>query len=469
MRSTPPSRNNSPHPQDVVTTRALIVWSAAAILYMIAITGRTSFGVAGHDAILRFQVDASRIAVFTAVQLGVYAFAQIPMGMLIDRFGPRKLLLIGAVIMGVGQILLGLTTSYGVAIGARVLIGAGDATAFLAVMRLLPYWFPLKKTPIFTQLSASIGQMGQFISAVPFLALLQGAGWTWAFVSLGAVGILIAIAAAVLVADSPEYVPSSQRNAKAKLRTRILQPILHPTTIHLPHLHWGRRIRLRMGLRTQIRKVGSQAVCWQAFFTHGTAMLPQLIFTMLWGVPLMTMGMGLSTAQVGLLLTVNTVSSVVCGPLMGIISARLGQKRDLAGVVIVVFLAAAWVIFFLPSQPRGFLAALVINVVTAGCAPISNYGFDYVREDLQPAIVATGTGLGNMGGFLAGMVTAQLMGFLLDFSSETTEYQWGDFRIAWLGVLGMWGLGMVGLFFARRRRLATARPAVRYVEQSEED
>lgn len=468
MRSTRSSQNNSPDPHEVVTTRALIVWAAAALLYVIAITGRTSFGVAGHEAIVRFHVDASRIAVFTAVQVGVYALAQIPTGMLIDRFGPRRLLLLGALVMGFGQITLGLTTSYGTAIAARVLIGAGDATAFLAVMRLLPYWFPLKKTPVFTQLSASIGQLGQFLSAVPFLALLKGAGWSWAFVSLGAVGILIALAAAILVADSPEYVPSTKRSrSRCRLLRPLLRPLLHPTRIHLPHLHWGRKIRLRMGLRTQIRKVGSQPVCWQAFFTHYTAILPQLIFTMLWGVPLMTMGMGLSSNQVGLILTINTISSVLCGPMMGVLSARLGQRRDIAGIVIVVILAVSWVVFFLPSQPRGFLAALVINVITAGCAPVSNYGFDYVRENLQPAIVATGTGLGNMGGFLAGMVTTQLVGVLLDFSSSGTAYQWTDFRLAWLGVLAVWAGGMVGLFFSRRRRLATARPAIRYIEQTE--
>ena len=160
--------------------------------------------MAGLDAIERFDVDAGRIAVFTSVQLGVYALAQIPTGILIDKFGPRLLLVVGAVIMGIGQVVLGFTTSYGVAITARVLIGAGDATAFLSVMRILPYWFPLHRTPMFTQVTSSLGQMGQFISAVPFLWLLGAAGWTAAFVTLGAVGILVAIAAIVAVADSPE-------------------------------------------------------------------------------------------------------------------------------------------------------------------------------------------------------------------------------------------------------------------------
>ncbi len=158
-----------------MTTKALSIWVAAMLVYIVAITGRTSFGVAGLEAMARFDVDASRIAVFTSVQLGIYAFAQIPTGVLIDKYGPRKLLVIGAVIMGVGQVALGLTTNYWMAIAARLLIGAGDATAFLSVMRILPYWFPLHRTPMFTQVTSSLGQLGQFVSAIPFAALL---GWT---------------------------------------------------------------------------------------------------------------------------------------------------------------------------------------------------------------------------------------------------------------------------------------------------
>ncbi|NMB22836.1 MAG: MFS transporter, partial [Corynebacterium sp.] len=146
------SKNNqapSPDPREKITGRALVVWVSAVLVYIAAITSRTSFGVAGVEAIDRFQVDATRIAVFTAVQVGVYAAAQIPMGMLIDKFGPRRLLAIGALIMGLGQIILGLTDVYWVAIIARVLIGAGDASIFLSVMRILPFWFPLRKTPLF--------------------------------------------------------------------------------------------------------------------------------------------------------------------------------------------------------------------------------------------------------------------------------------------------------------------------------
>ena len=89
-------------PRSRITGRALTVWAAAVLVYLAAITGRTSFGVAGVEALDRFGVDASRLAVFTAVQVGVYALAQIPVGLAIDRFGARRTMVIGALVMAVG-------------------------------------------------------------------------------------------------------------------------------------------------------------------------------------------------------------------------------------------------------------------------------------------------------------------------------------------------------------------------------
>lgn len=443
-----------PHPREKITARALIVWGAAVSVYIAAIASRTSFGVAGVEAIDRFEVDASRIAVFTAVQVGVYAAAQIPTGLLIDRFGPRRLLIAGALIMGLGQVLLGVTANYWVAIIARVLIGGGDATAFLSVMRLLPYWFPMRHAPVFAQLSAGLGQLGQFVSAVPFLALLVGDGWVVSFVSLGSVTVLIGLAAAVAVSDSPDPVedahgPKDANGAKA----------------HGP------------SLRTRIKAVITSSVCWQAFFIHFTSMVPQATFTLLWGVPLMTLGMGLSGAQAGTALTVNTVVIILAGPFHGMVSARLGARRDIAVFIAVAISFAFWIYLFSSDAPRGFTAAILMNVMLGATTPVSNFGFDYVRERMPREAVATGTGLGNMGGFVATMVAAEAMGFLLDHSAAGhQDYAWADFRVGWIALLVIMVIGVIGMLGARFAvsRRTPAAPAggtgreVRFIEQSDD-
>ncbi len=446
----------TPNPREVVTHQALVVYLAAVFVYVAAILGRTSFGVAGVEAIDRFEVDASRIAVFTAVQLGTYALAQIPTGMAIDKFGPRTMLVVGALVMAVGQITLGLTNSYGVAIGARVLIGGGDATAFLSVMRLIPAWFPMKKAPLFAQAASALGQIGQFLSAVPFLWLLGVSGWTTAFVSLGAVGLIIALSAAVAVKDSPNtasfgdvHSGATDSLSDAPLTSQSPQPQAAPQSI--------------------IKRLGAvirHPAAWQTFFIHFTGLSTQLVFVLLWGVPLMTQGMGLSSSTAGALLTLNTVILVLVGPLHGMISARNSGRRDVIVFVSCLVLLCCYAWFFSAEQPRGVVAIAFVVIMLGLISPVANYGFDIVREQMDMKVVATGTGLGNMGGFIAGMSGAQLFGLLLDYSADGQSYGWEDFRFASLGMASVWVIGFVGIVLTgiARRRRESARVRIRSEE-----
>ena len=429
----------SPDPREKITGRALIVWVAAVLVYIAAITSRTSFGVAGVDAIERFQVDATRIAVFTSVQVGVYALAQIPMGMAIDKFGPRKLLTIGALVMGIGQIILGLTDDYGVAIIARVLIGAGDASIFLSVMRLLPFWFPLGKTPLFGQLTTALGQLGQVLSAVPFMAMLGAQGWTASFVTLGSAVALIAFAALITVRDVPEQ----------RVKKGTATPAETSTT------------PVKQSLRTSLKLILRNPLCWQGFFIHYLLMLWQNVFTMMWGVPLMTLGMGLSVTEVGLMLSINTLFAVIAGPFIGVISARTGHRRDVVAILMAFVPAIAWFVFLSSDEPRGLIAIVIINIIQGLTTPMSGYGFDTIRERLDRSILAAGTGLANMGGFLASMAAAQLVGVLLDVVDTDGGYDWADFRIAYTAVFLIWAIGIVGFFIARLK----GGPGRRMVEQ----
>lgn len=418
--------------------KAVALWATACAVYIVAITGRTSFGVAGVEAIDRFHIDASRLAVFTSVQVGVYALAQVPVGMLIDRLGARRLLFYGALVMAAGQILLGLAPSYAVAIAARVLVGAGDATAFLSVMRLLPLLFPVRRTPLFSQLTGGMGQIGQFLSAVPFLQAVHAFGWSWAFVGLGAVGVIVAAAGYVFLSGT-DQAASASKNAGGR------------------------------GVLGAVRQVLARPVVWQAVFIHWTAMMPISLFLLMWGVPMMRLGMGLSTAQIGTVLTLVTVASVAAGPVHGVISARLGLRRDDAAGWCALAICLTTLAFFAPrtapsAAPGAGLGAspavtsvTVMLVVVAFLTPAANYGFDTIRERVDHAVLATATGVANMGGFTAIMIAAQLLGIGLDHLAPDGNYTWADFRQAWLAVGLTWGIGMIGYLASRQKVRARRR------------
>ena len=89
-------------------TRAHLVWAVGVFAYLCAVSGRAAFGVASVEASARFGADGTLLSMFGVVQLGTYAAAQIPAGLFLDRLGPRRMLVLGALTMTAGQLLLAL-------------------------------------------------------------------------------------------------------------------------------------------------------------------------------------------------------------------------------------------------------------------------------------------------------------------------------------------------------------------------
>ncbi|MGH3445439.1 MAG: MFS transporter, partial [Nocardioidaceae bacterium] len=147
--------------------RAWVVWGAAVAVYFFAIFNRSSLGVAGIMAARRFDISAAQLSTFTVLQLGVYAAMQIPVGVLVDRLGPRRLLLTGALLMTAAQLAFAFSGSFAGALAARVFLGMGDAMVFISVLRVVAYWFPSMRNPMLSQLTGLLGQIGALVAAIP--------------------------------------------------------------------------------------------------------------------------------------------------------------------------------------------------------------------------------------------------------------------------------------------------------------
>ena len=80
-----------------------MVWGVALAAYLLAIFHRSSLAVAGLAAADRFDISAAQLATFTMLQLLVYAGMQIPVGLLVDRYGPRSVMLTGAIVLTLAQ------------------------------------------------------------------------------------------------------------------------------------------------------------------------------------------------------------------------------------------------------------------------------------------------------------------------------------------------------------------------------
>lgn len=189
--------------------KAMAVWGIGVAVYFVAITYRTSLGVAGLDAAERFHINASALSTFSILQLLVYAGMQIPVGLLVDRLGTKKVLILGVVLYTVGQFGFALSQSYAMALGSRALLGCGDALTFISVLRLGARWFPARRGPLIAQIAALIGMAGNLVSTLVLARLLHTFGWTPTFAASALGGIAVLALVLAFLKDHPEgYEPA---------------------------------------------------------------------------------------------------------------------------------------------------------------------------------------------------------------------------------------------------------------------
>jgi len=404
----------------------MVIWAVAVAVYVIAVLQRTSLGVAGIEATERFGASASVLATFAVVQLLVYAALQIPVGVLLDRFGSRRLLVVGALTMAAGQLALALSTDFTTALLARVLVGAGDAMTFISVLRLVSAWFPARRIPVMSQFTGIVGQLGQVLSAVPLVALLHGPGWTPAFVSAAALSVLAAILTLAALRDAP---PGTTVRVPAASPRHVIEQ-----------------------LKDAWRHPGTRLGLW----THFVTQFSGTVFVMLWGFPFLVSAQGLAPGTASVLLTMYVFAGMAVAPLIGELVARHPLRRSWLVLGIAGLNAGAWaVVLAMPGPaPLWMLVALVLILTVGG--PGSMIGFDFARTFNPPHRLGTATGIVNIGGFCASLVTILVVGLILDALTPAGAqgYSLDAFRIALAFQFVMWTIGVVGV--VRTRRLARA-------------
>ncbi|MEV4196563.1 MFS transporter, partial [Streptomyces toxytricini] len=171
----------------------MAVWSIGVAVYFTAVIFRTSLGVAGLEAADRFHVSASALSTFSLLQLLVYAGMQVPVGLMVDRLGTKRVLTLGAALFTAGQLGFALAPSYETALAARALLGCGDAMAFISVLRLGTRWFPVRRAPLMAQLAGLVGMAGNLVSTLVLAPVLHGLGWTAAFAGSAAAGLVVLV------------------------------------------------------------------------------------------------------------------------------------------------------------------------------------------------------------------------------------------------------------------------------------
>jgi MFS family permease len=137
-------------------------------------------------------IPVAKMGILISAFLWAYAFAQLPVGPLIDRFGPRKMLGLGLLGWSAAQAAGGFVTGFGMFVAARLALGLGEAPLFPGGARVVRDWFNVKERGFATGLCQSASSLGNFI-AVPLLTFLMlWLNWRWMFIIAGGAGVVMA-------------------------------------------------------------------------------------------------------------------------------------------------------------------------------------------------------------------------------------------------------------------------------------
>ncbi|WP_456570972.1 MFS transporter [Blastococcus sp. SYSU DS0539] len=401
--------------------RAYAMWLVGLLAYAVAVFHRSSLGVAAVEAQERFSAGASAVSLFLVLQLAVYAALQVPVGVALDRFGSRRMILAGAVTMAAGQLVLALAGDVPTAVAARVLVGAGDAMTFISVLRIVAFWFPGTSAPLITQLTGILGQIGSIAAAYPLVALLHVTSWTATFLGAAATGVLVAVLVLTALRDAPPGTPRPVPPPVAELRRGLVDTWREPGT--------------RIGL-----------------YTHLVTQFSGTVFALLWGYPFLVVGQDRAPGTAAGLLTLLVLVGMGVGPVLGKLCARWPLRRSVLVFGILTATATVWTVVLLwPGRaPLWLLVLLVVVLGTNG--PGSMIGFDYARTENPVERQGSASGVVNVGGFVASLLTILAVGAVLDLLTPgaSTDYDLDAFRAAFAVQYLFWAIGLAGVVRHRR-------------------
>lgn len=399
----------------------VVAWLVTAVYYFYQYALRSAPAVMMPELAAAFGTTAAGVGAIAALFYWGYSPFSLVAGVALDRFGPRRVVPIGAAAVGIGALLFA-TGSAGAAGFGRVLQGAGGAFALVGAFYIASTNFSPSRAGTMigaTQMFGMAGgSAGQFVVG-PMIA--GGVVWSTFWAGMGVAGLVIAVA---LVALIPKADPRGGEG-------------------------W---------LRASIAAVGvvfrnPQSLLCGAI--AGLLMLPTSIFDMVWGVRYLQEAHGIEYAEAVIRSSTVPMGWIIGCPLLGFLSDRLGRRKPVViGGAAVLLASLAWILFGSP----GVFPPYVLGVVAGIASGATMIPYAIIKEANPSGVAGTATGAINFMNFTLSALLGPVFGRLLvKASGGTTPMNVGHFQSAFRPMLYGVGLAIVLAIFLRETGPAVRR------------
>ncbi|MCP3664936.1 MAG: MFS transporter [Gammaproteobacteria bacterium] len=368
------------------------IWGLGALLYLIGFYQRVAPGVMTVELMSDFSLGATGLGNLSAFYFYSYVAMQVPTGLLADRWGPRRLLTLGAAVAGLGTFLFAMAPDVWWANVGRLMIGGSVAVAFVCMLKLAGHWLPPRQYALASGMALFCGVIGAVFAGVPLRLLVDAFDWRLVMMVSATVTCTIAIGIWLVVRDDPKEKGY--------------------TTYALAHTDTG--TQTQQSVLTGIREVFRYRNTWLLYLIPGAVVGSVLAFAGLWGVPYLTTHYGMEKTMAAAVCSTLLVAWAVGGPVFGWLSDHLGHRKPLYVLGCIVQLMGWGVILLVPALPSWLLILLLIVVGFFSGNMI--IGFAYAKESAPVHLAGTASGIVNMGVMMGPMLLQPGVGWILDLS-----------------------------------------------------
>lgn len=359
--------------------------------YMLAFFHRMAPAAIAGDLQQSFQASGAALGALAAAYFYTYTVMQIPIGVMADTLGVRKIVAIGALVAGLGSLLFGLADTLAAASMGRVLVGLGVSAMFISLMKLNSVWFHDRHFGTVGGMSILLGNLGSVLAAAPLVWAVTLTSWRNVFVAVGLFSLLLGVLVWFLVHSHPgEAGLPTMRELEGKES--------HPRH----HGHWY----------DGLLKVMRNRATWPGFWPNLGIGGSLFAFAGLWAIPYLRDVHGMSRAVAANHTTLLLFSFAVGAMLSGMLSDRIGKRMPviLGGIALYVL---CWLPFvFAWHLPPG-LSYPLFAMMGLGASGFT-LTWSSVKEVNPPALSGMATSVINTGSFLGAAVLQPLVGWAMD-------------------------------------------------------
>lgn len=387
MKSTIMLRNPIKRRSHKHVARAWLIWGITALFVLFQFSIQLSTGVIVNGLESSFHIHAFAAGLIASAYYYVYVTLQTPAGLLMDRFGPRRLLTLGCLVASIGCFCFAISQQPLIAGISRVIIGCGTAFAFVGSLYIIAKWFPSRHFGLIVGIAETVGMLGAIFGNIYMADVISHFGWRDVMLGAVVVGLVIASLSWLVIRDKPKHYQ------------RIERQYAHQ----------------RLSFRQSLQLVVGNRVLWINGLFCGIMFSLATVFVALWGIPFLSHAYGLSPLQSTITASVLFLGIAVGGPIMGAIAAHLRDRRVLLCISALLVATLMLTIIYLPPVS---LSVLIVLLFLAG-ALSSVYVVNYtIANELVPEQAkSTSIGFTNTLNVLPAPLLQPLAGYILDRSA----------------------------------------------------